>query len=279
MSRFTRLAALAIAAVAFQVAAAAPAGMPASEDARTADIHGSVPDSGRKPVIFHAPALTYDNGALITHPGGGPGGADASRLQSTSLGMSTLGFTASDAGAFRIADDFTATAPGWTINTITLFGYQTGSTTTSTFDVVRLQIWANGAPNAGGAVIFGDTTTNRFGSSAFTNIYRDTETTVANNQRPIMATTSSAIALTFGAGTYWLDYQLGGTLASGPFSPPTTILGQTSGSCSPNCNALQWSGTAWAALDDGAAGVQAQDVRFIIDYVPSPVELQTFQVE
>ncbi len=278
MSRFTRLAAPACAAAAFQLLAAAPARAQASEDARTADIHGSVADSGKQPVIFHAPALTYDNGALITHPGGGPGGADASRLQSTSLLMTTLGFTASDAGAFRIADNFTTTAPGWTINTITYFGYQTGSTTTSTFDVVRHQIWA-GAPNAGGSIIFGDVVTNRFGSSAFTNTYRDTETTVANNQRPIMATTSTAIALTFGAGTYWVDYQLGGTLASGPFSPPTTILGQTSGSCAPNCNGLQWSGTAWAALDDGLAGVQAQDVRFIIDYVPSPVELQTFQVD
>ncbi len=279
MSRNSRLAALAVAAAVFQMLSAVPARAQASEDIRTADIHGSVPESRKPAVIFHAPADTYDNGALITHPGGGPGGADASRLQSTSLGMSTLGFTASDAGAFRLADDFTATAPGWTINTVTLFGYQTGSTTTSTFDVVRLQIWGNGAPNAGGTVIYGDTTTNRFGSTAFTNIYRDTETTVANNQRPIMATTSAAIALTFGAGTYWIDYQLGGTLASGPFSPPTTILGQVSGSCSPNCNALQWSGTAWAAVDDGLAGVQAQDVRFIIDYAPSPVELQTFQVD
>lgn len=277
MFRFNRRVAVTVMAVAVQGAWAGAAWSQASEEIGSADIHGSVPVSDKKPVIFHAPALTYDNGALITHPGGGPGGADASRLQSTSLGMTTLGFTASDAGAFRIADDFTAAAPGWVINTVTLFGYQTGSTTTSTFDTVRLQIWS-GAPNAGGTVIYGDTTTNRFGSSAFTNIYRDTETTVANNQRPIMATTSAAIGLSF-RGVFWIDYQLGGTLASGPFSPPTTILGQVSGSCAPNCNGLQWSGTAWVALDDGVAGVQAQDVRFIIDYVPAPVELQRFSVD
>lgn len=277
MFRFTRFVAVAAAAVALQAASSGAAWAQASEEIGSADIHGSAPLAAEKPVLFHAPALTYDNGALITHPGGGAGGADASRLQSTSLGMSTLGFTASDTGAFRIADDFTAAAPGWVINTITLFGYQTGSTTTSTFDVMRFQIWS-GAPNGGGSIIFGDTTTNRIGGSTFTNIYRDTETTVANNQRPIMAVTSVTIGLSF-RGVFWVDYQLGGTLASGPFSPPTTILGQTSGSCSPNCNALQWSGTAWVALDDGAAGVQAQDVRFIIDYVPAPVELQTFSVD
>ncbi len=278
MFRLSRTIAIAAGAALLQLPLAAAAWAQASEDARTADIHGSVPaqPGAKGSPIYRLPQLTFDNGPLVTHPGGGAGGADASRLQSTSLGMTTLGFTASTAGAFRLSDDFTAAAPGWVINTVTCFGYQTGSTTTPTFNTMRLQIW-NGAPNGGGSVIYGDTTTNRFGSAAFSGIYRDTETTAGNNQRPIMAVTSQAIGLSF-RGTFWIDYQLGGTLASGPFSPPTTILGQTGGGCAP-CNALQWSGTAWVAVDDAAAGTQLQDIRFVVDYTPAPVELQSFRIE
>lgn len=278
MFRLSRFVAVAAVAMALQVPFAGAAWAQASEDVRSADIHGTVPvKPGDKPVIWEVPQDTYDNGPLVTHPGGGAGGSDASRLHNTSLGMTTLGFTASDATAFRIADDFTVTAPGWTLNTITFFGYQTGSTTTSTFDVVHFQLY-NGAPNGGGVIIFGDLVTNRLGSTVFSNIYRDTETTVANNQRPIMASTSTAISMSLTPATYWVDFRLGGTLASGPFIPPTTLLGMTSGGCAP-CNAIQWSGAAWVALDDGAAGTQLQDIKFVIDYVPVPVELQSFRVE
>ena len=247
----------------------------AREDVSNAGPAKVVPDSGVKPLIYRQPAATFDNGPLVTHPGGGAGGADASRLQNSSLLMSTLGFTASTAGAFRIADDFTVTAPGWTVNTVTFFGYQTGSTTTSTMNTLRLQIW-NGNPSSGGAVIFGDTTTNRFASTAWSNAYRDTETTVANNQRPIMSVTSVGLAQALTPGTYFVDFQLGGTLASGPFIPPVTVLGNNS-PCTP-CNGQQWSGTAWAALNDTGSAT-TQDVKFVIDYAPLPVELQGFDIE
>jgi subtilisin-like proprotein convertase family protein len=207
----------------------------------------------------------WDNGPLVTHPGGGAGGADASRLQNSSLGMTVNGFTASTATVFRISDDFAVPGPsGWDVATITFFGYQTGSTTTCTFNDARVQIW-DGPPNAGGSIIYGDLTTNRFASCAFSNIYRDTETTVGNNQRPIMAVTAT-IGTSLPPGDYWVDFQLGGTLASGPFIPPLTVLTQTSG-CTPpaSCNGLQWNGSAWVALDDGLAGTQPQDVRFIVD--------------
>ncbi len=249
--------------------------LPAREDVDTADITSSTPPSpDEMPIMWELPDAIFDNGPLVTYPAGGCAGGDASRVQSSSLLMSTLGFTASTAGAFRIADDFTVTAPGWTVNSITFFAYQTNSTTTTTFNDARVQIW-DGPPNAGGTLIFGDTTTNRFQSSAFSNIYRDTETTVASCARPVMATTAT-IGTTLPPGTYWVDFQLGGTLASGPFVPPTTVIGSTS-PCSP-CNALQWSGSAWAALNDTGTGTQ-QDVRFVVDYAAVPVELQSFNVE
>lgn len=251
----------------------------ATEDVRTADFKRSVPaGKGTSTALWRlSPLAVYDNGPLVTHVGGGPGGADASRVQNNTLGMSTLGSSASISTGTRMADDFTVSAPGWVVNTITFFGYQTGSTTTSTFNDVRVQIW-DGPPNAGGTLVWGDTTTSRFASTAFTNVYRDAETAVGDSQRPIMAVTAT-IGTTLAPGTYWVDYQLGGTLASGPWVPPTTVLGQTSGCTLPAvCNALRFSSGAWSVFADGATTVQ-QDAPFVVDYALTPVELQGFTAD
>src|SRR5512143_645082 len=50
--------------------------------------------------------VLYNNGPIVTHPGGGAGGADASALQ-TALGMGTYGFGHAVSSGFRVADDFT----------------------------------------------------------------------------------------------------------------------------------------------------------------------------
>jgi Calx-beta domain len=213
-------------------------------------------------------ALLYDNGSLITHPGVCSAGASASRLQSA-LGLNIFGFTASTATAFRIADNFTVPpGGGWNISELVLFGYQTGSTTTPTFNNARVQIW-NGPPNAGGVVVFGDTTTNRFASAAFSNIYRDLDTAPcpAAQTRPIMAVRAT-VNTTLPPGNYWVDFQLGGTLASGPFIPPTSILGQTDG-CpgAALCNALQFDGATWNPLTDTGTALAQQDIRFVVEGV------------
>jgi hypothetical protein len=213
--------------------------------------------------------MLYDNGPLITHPGVCSAGASASRLQSA-IGLNVFGFTASTAGAFRIADNFTVPpGGGWNISEIVLFGYQTGSSTTPTFNNARVQIW-NGAPNAGGTVVFGDTTTNRFAGAAFSTIYRDLDTATCPGAqtRPIMAVRAT-INTTLPPGTYWVDFQLGGTLASGPFIPPTSILGETDGCAGPAlCNGLQFSGTAWVSLVDSGTAATVQDVAFVVEGVP-----------
>jgi hypothetical protein len=190
-------------------------------------------------------AVIYDNGPFVTHPGGGSGGADASALQ-TALGMNTFGFTASDATVFRLADDFIVpSGENWRVESVVVYCYQTGSTTTSTFDFASLRIW-QGLPGSG-TVVFGDTTTNRMAASAWTNAYRVTDTTITNNQRPLMGI-EITVGMTFSAGTYWIDYNTGGTLASGPFCTPITVLGQTS-----TGNAQQFDGAAWVAANDSGS--------------------------
>jgi subtilisin-like proprotein convertase family protein len=205
-------------------------------------------------------AVLHDNGPLVTHPGGGFGGADASALQ-TALLMNTFGFGHQISANNRMADDFTVPGPTpWTIDTITFFAYQTGSTTTSTINDVRVQIWDGIPGEPGSNIVFGDLVTNRLVSSTWTNDYRVTDTTLTNSTRPIMASVVT-IGTTLPAGTYWLDWFCGGTLASGPWAPPVTILGQTT-----TGNALQFIGTtsSWnPALDTGTS--TQQDMPFVIE--------------
>ena len=231
---------------------------------RAAERRGEVPDSKipdwfPEAVSWSGPEVVlYDNGPMVTHPGGGAGGADASALQDVSLGMGTYGFGAQLSAGNRVADDFTVTdAAGWTIDTITFFAYQTGSGTTSSITSLNLQIW-DGPPNAGGTVIWGDTTTNLLTSTTFANDYRVLEGTLTASDRPIMACVAT-VNHTLPAGTYWLDWQFGGSASfSGPWQPPVTILGQTT-----TGNAIQYTSTGWAALVD----VGPQGLPFIIDGV------------
>ncbi|MBP9120448.1 MAG: T9SS type A sorting domain-containing protein [Ignavibacterium sp.] len=197
--------------------------------------------------------VLFDNGPLANLPGGGFGGADASVLQ-TALGLSTYGAGAQQTAGNSVADDFTSTA-SWNIETISFFTYQTGSTTTSTITGVFVQIW-NGDPSAGGTVVFGDLTTNRLASTSFSNIYRSIDTDPLASNRPIMKV-DATIGTNLPAGTYWVQWTLAGSLASGPWTPPITITGQTT-----TGNAKQLTTTGWANLLDGTF---PQGLPFIVN--------------
>jgi len=76
-----------------------------------------------------------------------------------------------------------------------------------------------------------------------------------NNQRPIMKV-DATINTTLPAGTYWVQWQYTGSLASGPWAPPVTISGQST-----TGNALQNQAGTWLALTD----VGPQGLPFIIN--------------
>ncbi|MCB8942746.1 MAG: cadherin-like domain-containing protein [Ardenticatenaceae bacterium] len=236
----------------------------AQERADTAVSVPAAPTTSGSAAILSAPtALLYDNGPLVNSPGTGVGGADEAVLQTTSLGLNTLGFGHQLALGYRIADDFTI-PPGetWTLDTITFYAYQTGSTTTSTMNGITLQIW-DGQPGAGGAVIWGDDTTNVLVNTGWANVYRVTETTTGTAiDRPIMASVAAVGGLSLPAGTYWLAWNTGGTLASGPWAPPININGQAN-----TGNGLQTldGGTTWAAALDTGAGTPQQGFPFLIE--------------
>ena len=211
-------------------------------------------------------------GRFITDPTGGFGGAPVSATQ-TGLGLTTNGFGMQVLNSNAVAEDFTVPPSGWSISRVRLYAYQTGEGTTSTITDVRIRI-SSGSPD--GTVVFGDLTTNRLTSTTFSTIYRAADTSLTLNNRPVyevVADFAPPINLTT-PGTYWIAWTMDGTGASGPWSPPQTLLGQTStGNCQQSVG-----GAAFAPVTDVGAGTP-QGCLLILEGANLPVQLQSFGVE
>ncbi len=226
----------------------------------TAQINVKLDQNG--PLQPKAPVsnLLYDNGPLLNSTGTGAGGADESVLQDVSLSMGIYGWGHQITQGLWIADDFTITDPlGWDIANFVFFAYQTYSPTTSTMTAVHFLIYDGIPGDVGTNLVWGDASTDRLTSTIWSNIYRVTETSSGNTERPIMENTCD-VTFHLDAGTYWVVWQTGGTLSSGPWAPPITITGQST-----TGNALQSTDnqTTWnSALDSGSS--TQQDFPFII---------------
>ncbi len=203
-------------------------------------------------------AQLYSNGPLVSVPGGGAGGMDASRMQ-RNLGMLTLGFGIDfGSGTLRaVADDFTVPQPGWNLTRITVYGYQTGSGFVSTLTDLRLVIM-NAPPNGPSAVVFGNPTVNVLAATSFTNAFRDDTSSPGSSQRPIMSA-SANVNVFLPPGTYWLVWALAGSRTDGPFVPPITVPGQlTTG------NGFHLTATGWDLARDSGTNTQ-QGFPFVIE--------------
>lgn len=214
-------------------------------------------------LLLSAPSMQaqilFDNGPISNSTGTGAGGADQSVLYTTTFGMGTIGFGHQATAFNRVADDFTSTDCMWRIDSIVFFGYQTGSTTTSTFTGVNFRIWDSIPDAVGSNIVFGDTTTNRMTRTAWSNTYRVTETTSGNSTRPIMRNVCAVSGLILPAGTYWLDWSSTGSLASGPWANPRTPV-----NVAVTGNGRQRVGSVWNNALDGGTGTPAQGFPFII---------------
>jgi hypothetical protein len=196
--------------------------------------------------LDHPPSVLYDNGPIVNSPGSGAGGADESVLN-TSLGMNTMGYTHQVDINNRIADDFmVADEDGWCVKSITTYAYQTGSSTDSTLTGLNFRIWDGEPGKTGSKVVFGDKKSNRLVSSVWANVYRVAETTSGDTERPVMAN-SAAAGVYLPAGTYWLDWQMSGSLPSGPWAPPLAVKNQAA-----TGNGLQYTGNWKPAVDSGS---------------------------
>jgi len=216
-------------------------------------------------------ATLYDNGGLVNYPGQGFGGADASALEVVALGENIYGYGHQLSANLWVADDFEVTDPaGWQIDAIDFFAYQTGSSTNSTINDLRLRIW-DGVPGVGN-VVWGDTTTNVLAGTGWMNAYRCKDDDLTMSVRPIMQNTAT-VGTVLGPGTYWLDWQTGGTLSSGPWAPPVTILGLTHPAGANGMQSTDGGVTYNPVQDSGSLTPDA--FPFIVDgsVVPEPASL------
>ncbi len=205
--------------------------------------------------------VVWDNGPIVTHPGGGFSGADASSLENATLGLTIYGFGVQKTAATdnSLCDNFCWA--GGSIDKIRVYGYQTNGGIPSTINACYMQIWDADPTTAAAAVVWGDMVTNQMTSSQWSNAYRTLESTVATaSNRAIMEVdvdvSGSPIALS--PGTYYLQWQLAGSASSGPWNPPVSILGQaTTG------DALQYIGntTTWQPV---LSGGNAQALPFTL---------------
>ena len=238
--------------------------------AQVSDVYDGVVEE----IDFHQESISYeggedllwDNGPIITLPGGGCAGGDASLLDGT-LTHTLFGWGFQQNVGNYLADDFTSTA-AWDIDSIRFFAYQTGATTL-TITGVYVQIW-NGAPNAGGTVVWGDLTTNRLSNATLSNTYRAQATTPTDCARRIQEIVAF-IGTNLPAGQYWVQFGVTGSGASGPWCPPVTIPG-----VAVTGDALQLTSTGWAPALNGTT--HQNGAPFIIygtSGTPCPVEPAT----
>lgn len=184
-------------------------------------------------------SLIFDNGGFTNQPGT----PNLSVLQSTSLGMNTLGAGAQFTAGNSIADEVVFTQGG-EITSIDAYAYQTGTAAPS-ITGFYLRVW-DGDPSGGTAsIVWGDLVTNILDSNTGIDTYRVTETTTTDRNREIQKVTGNTAGLTFTAGTYWFEYTFQGSGSSGPWAVPVTIAGQST-----TGNALQNVAGAWQALLD-----------------------------
>jgi hypothetical protein len=195
----------------------------------------------------------YSNGPLSTgatlHNGAAaPAWYQWSELQN---GNSTLGFNAQ-----RYADNVTLTGTTQ-LQSIDVFAYVSGAgTTVSPFTSATVQIWQGRPGDAGAAVVFGNTVTNRLASSTAGTIYRALWETPETTR--IVWSVRINAATTLGPGTYWIDWSLNTGLA-----PAVTIAGQM-GKSGADARIFQTAVGFWRDADDGSSGVQ-QDFPFVLN--------------
>ncbi len=215
---------------------------------------------------FRPHVLIHDQGPLVTHAGGGSGGAHASALQNAApVNLGSYGFNANSAGSLGVADDFAVCDPaGWDIDAIEVLAYQTGAgTAPSTLTGLFVEFYS-GIPGSGGVPVAGspgigvNLLTGKPATNTWSGVYRTLVSDISTaTDRPLMRVRAALPApLHLAPGVYWVQYGVTGSLASGPWAAPITVWNRGA-----TGNARQRNGAAWTNLTSGAA-LHAQGVPF-----------------
>lgn len=210
-------------------------------------------------------AQTYSNGNLSTGATAtaantpAPAGYTWSELQGTNTTLGSSGFT-DGTNSFRLTDDFVVPASqSWTISSVEVFCYQTGSVTMP-IDGLTVRIY-NGSPDTG-TLLFGDATTNIFNAAGTADalMYRTGNTTTGTTRK--IWKVKGNMAATLNQGTYWIDYQVHAINNASVFFPVVTNAGVL---LEPGANAKQGNAGVYTAMAD-TGSLNAQALPFIITY-------------
>ena len=176
-------------------------------------------------------------------------------------GGTLFGLGAQATASNIVADNFTSGA-AWNVQSLAFYSYQTGAANAFTFTGVNWSV-ISGDVNTGTVVASGSGVPTNGGLLG----YRVTSTTLTNTDRAIFQVNVDVPDFNLAAGSYWLRWSLTGSLASGPWAPPTA-----SGAVG---NAAQsTAGGAFALAVDAGDGLGVE-LPFIIQgsVVPEPASL------
>lgn len=147
-----------------------------------------------------------------------------------------------------LADDFQVpSGEKWNIQNFYFYVYQTGfSGTAFPVNEFYFEIYSSDPAVAGAVKVYGDTTTNRYGSSEETKWYRILQGQPDNTTRKIYKMKINAPDLNLAAGTYWIKW--GSKTSTG-----THFYPQFPHDASKVNNAQQFvvSNSTWVNLEDG----------------------------
>ena len=208
-------------------------------------------------------AITMFDG-YVTDPGAMSDGSDASWKKGE---QGTWGSKCDKGSGYWVGFPVVLDRPT-TLSEIEVYSYQTGSTTTSTFTGLYVQIY-NGNPKYGGTVVWGDADANIMTATAFTGCYRGSDEATTTTNRPIMSVTALGLDIQLEPGTYWVTYALTGTESNGPWTVPHAVpgIGNTGNGVQYSPNSSDW---LWLK-DSGTYGDYSPAFRIVGSMVPSAV--------
>lgn len=150
----------------------------------------------------------FNNGAAVA---GGPPAISVIRAGGTLFGAG-----AQTASGNAVADNFSVAGPGWNVQSLSFFAYQSFAAQAFTFTGITWSV-VSGDVNAGTVVSSGTLAPSNGGIAGF----RVTSTTLTNTDRAIFRLNVDVPDFNLAAGNYWLRWSAAGSLASGPWQPPT----------------------------------------------------------
>ncbi len=189
-----------------------------------------------------------DRQGLITHFGTAPGGADSSVIGDPATSFGGNWTQAGDDDHHRRADSFiVGDAPGWYVDSITVYGYVTGGDVTGNpFGSFNINVWDD-SPDQGNLV--GSSTD--YLTPEFTGIYRQSSSNFPDNDaRGIFAITLTFDdALELSTGEYWWDVQHQGENTA--WMPVLTDVDGDGNPITPEGHSMHFGSDGWNTPDSG----------------------------